>query len=246
MWEEILITDVTHMTSDVVCIAGINHKGITVRPLFKHPGIEDHYLRLRGQHLMRPRAVVEMNLEPIANCVIPHVEDCLWITPKKTKFLRYIDDQAFKSILKRQSKPNVVEIFGTEIHINKNIAPETGTNSLGTINPLSIQKFEYKIVKRGGVEIPDYRLSFVDWSGNIFESIKVNDLNLRCYVDFLHHHENFSMEEISAKLELDFQQSSICLRVGVTRPYEGWCWLQVTGIYTFPDYLKGKCFADFQ
>jgi hypothetical protein len=26
---------------------------------------------------------------------------------------------------------------------------------------------------------------------------------------------------------------------------ESWCYLQVNGIYTFPDYLEGKCFADF-
>ncbi|MDP2718658.1 MAG: DUF488 domain-containing protein [Dehalococcoidia bacterium] len=41
------------------------------------------------------------------------------------------------------------------------------------------------------------------------------------------------------------------LRLGLARPWkaEGGgiekCWLQVTGIHTFPDYLNGKCFADF-
>jgi len=33
--------------------------------------------------------------------------------------------------------------------------------------------------------------------------------------------------------------------IGLTRPYEGWCWLQVNGVYIFPDYLEGRCFADF-
>jgi hypothetical protein len=55
-----------------------------------------------------------------------------------------------------------------------------------------------------------------------------------------------STKQINAKLNAIFKNAEVWLRVGVTRPYEGWCWLQVTGIYTFPDYLNGKCFADFQ
>ena len=40
------------------------------------------------------------------------------------------------------------------------------------------------------------------------------------------------------------------LRIGLTRPrqlehYPETCWTQVTGGYTFPDYLEGKTFADF-
>jgi hypothetical protein len=40
------------------------------------------------------------------------------------------------------------------------------------------------------------------------------------------------------------------LRIGLARPrqlerYPEACWTQVTGVYTFPDYLEGKTFADF-
>ena len=40
------------------------------------------------------------------------------------------------------------------------------------------------------------------------------------------------------------------LRLGLTRPaevggYDETCWAQVTGVYTFPDYLGGKKFTDF-
>lgn len=39
----------------------------------------------------------------------------------------------------------------------------------------------------------------------------------------------------------------IYIRLGLTRPWGDpeVCWTQVTGIYTFPDYLEGKTFADF-
>ena len=42
----------------------------------------------------------------------------------------------------------------------------------------------------------------------------------------------------------------IYLRLGLTRPAEiggreETCWAQVTGVYTFPDYLGGRKFTDF-
>jgi len=43
----------------------------------------------------------------------------------------------------------------------------------------------------------------------------------------------------------------IYLRLGLARPFkksaadEPRCYLQVTGVHTFPDYLQGKTFADF-
>ena len=40
----------------------------------------------------------------------------------------------------------------------------------------------------------------------------------------------------------------VFLRLGLTRPWEEHpdrCQLQVNGVYTFPDYLDGRCFADF-
>ena len=39
----------------------------------------------------------------------------------------------------------------------------------------------------------------------------------------------------------------IYLRLGLTRPWGDpeYCWTQVTGIYTFPDYLEGSTFAHF-
>ena len=40
----------------------------------------------------------------------------------------------------------------------------------------------------------------------------------------------------------------VFLRLGLTRPWEEHpdrCLLQVNGVYTFPDYLDGRCFANF-
>jgi hypothetical protein len=44
----------------------------------------------------------------------------------------------------------------------------------------------------------------------------------------------------------------VYLRIGLARHWhpdheqpKNRCYLQITGVYTFPDYLGGRCFADF-
>ncbi|MGI6627904.1 MAG: hypothetical protein ACOX4K_06115 [Bacillota bacterium] len=40
----------------------------------------------------------------------------------------------------------------------------------------------------------------------------------------------------------------VFFRIGLARGWSRYpdrCYLQITGVYTFPDYLDGKCFADF-
>lgn len=42
--------------------------------------------------------------------------------------------------------------------------------------------------------------------------------------------------------------SQVYLRIGLARGWKKYpdrCFLQITGVYTFPDYLDGKIFADF-
>jgi hypothetical protein len=44
------------------------------------------------------------------------------------------------------------------------------------------------------------------------------------------------------------QETTTLLRIGLARLWEKFpdrCYLQITGIYTFPDYLRGRTFTDF-
>ena len=58
MWQEIIITDLTQMSGDRVCIAGIDHKGNNIRPNLPPPGIYHRHLYQKKQVIIRPRAVV--------------------------------------------------------------------------------------------------------------------------------------------------------------------------------------------
>jgi hypothetical protein len=55
--------------------------------------------------------------------------------------------------------------------------------------------------------------------------------------------------DIAATLTQQLKKCSGYLRVGLSRGWKkfpGRCFLQVTAIHTFPDYLHGRTFADFR
>ena len=92
------------------------------------------------------------------------------------------------------------------------------------------------------------RLDFTDASGDTHHGFPVNDLALRgMYFLLAAQHQ----APASALLKSLQEASRTYLRIGLARPatvggYPEACWVQVTGVYTFPDYLGGRIWADFQ
>jgi len=253
MWRELIITDVTRMSGDKVCVAGVDKKGNVVRPLLPYPhAICEADLYDSDTVLIRPRAVLNMFVEPEPECELPHSEDHLWINTNQVELLRYANDDTWKIVLERTASPSVNEIFQTPLHKNKKTTPGDGMRSLGTIRPTSIDKFGYYHLKLGETETDKYRLAFTDDAGTSFTDLPITDLSLRAYVDYLRVKGHLHPKKIRMMIEKKLAESEVWLRLGLTRPYQKseidrkWCYLQVTGIYTFPDYLEGKCFADFR
>ena len=79
----------------------------------------------------------------------------------------------------------------------------------------------------------------------------VNDLAFRSYVQDIMERLDDNVEGTEkAKLDALMSAERVYLRIGLARPeqlgdYPVTCWAQVTGVYTFPDYLGGRTFADF-
>ncbi len=251
MQHDILITDLTQMRRNNFCIAGVTPKGVTVRPDISHNTIQEKHLIRNNQPIIRPRAVLRMDLQSKSSWDAPHTEDRDWINPDETEFLRLATEQAWKIALQRTLYESVHEIFETELYDNKRIEPGTGVRSLGTIRSESVDGFIYQpdMFERGKYR---YRLSFTQADGQCFEDLPITDLALRYYADYLRLHDKISCDDIQAMLLSSFQTTEIWLRLGLTRPFQkkrdddSWCYLQVNGIYTFPDYLEGRCFADFR
>jgi hypothetical protein len=79
--------------------------------------------------------------------------------------------------------------------------------------------------------------------------LPVTDLAFQCHLNRLRLGDGHSPEHVANRLHGALRAAeAVYLRIGHTRPtwstYPGHCFLQVTGVYSFPDYLGGRTFAD--
>lgn len=243
MWQDILITDLTQMAGDRVCIAGLNYDLQSIRP---HPSFGEITSRhlVHSKFVVRPRAVVQVFLTAKDDNVAPHVEDHRWDIDTGIKYLRFANEDNWKSVLTRTTASSVTDIFETGFDHNKNILPDRAKRSLGTLKPKSISRLEYQVLEQHNHKQAFY-MSFVDASDTHYDHIPVTDLALRrLIVSEIRSGE--STKEVCYKLLQQWNEADVWLRLGLGRPWEGRCWLQVNGVYTFPDYLGGRCFNDFE
>jgi len=240
----LIITDVTRMHGDYVCVAGLTEGGECIRPVFSYGQIPEKWLYEDGWNIIHPFSWVEFEAlrkrpDP------PHSEDVL-VTEKKQKVDISTDMERMR-FLQDFASPNVESIFDAEIQhsIGSFVREGEGKRSLGTIQVKNVHDFFYGY--RYGSW--DYRITFTDRQNQEY-SLKVTDLSLRYYCDHLRDENGMSPDKISATLKKKLASSRVFLRIGLARPtwdkYPHCCFLQITGVYTFPDYLDGRCFADFK
>ncbi|HHY87799.1 MAG TPA: hypothetical protein GYA06_02595 [Chloroflexi bacterium] len=251
MTTTLIITDVTRMNNQRVCVAAVTMDGQAIRPILPNKGeIQEIWLYQHNEAVIRPFARVGLNLLRPNPCP-PHTEDWL-MDPKFKRFDGLLDEEDRERILEQMTVPCVKEMFHAEIH-----KPEQGRGhyvqlgegklSLGTLRPQSIQFVRlYKF--KGELK---YRLTFVDSTGAVY-NLPVTDLSYRYYLDHLRTSQGLRFGQIGFKLYKELNQARTYLRIGLTRGHhpdenqpKNRCYLQVTGVYTFPDYLEGRCFADF-
>ena len=124
--------------------------------------------------------------------------------------------------------------------------PEANTRSLGTVAGARVHD----------VRIDDshdrrqFRLDFADTTGREYPGLPINDLAFRNGMQKSIEMLGEEGEAEERALRAVSSKERIYLRIGLSRPeqlgdHPLTCWSQVTGIYTFPDYLEGKTFADF-
>ena len=241
MKKAIVITDLTRMYEGRVCIAGYDKDGRCIRPVLPPPGISENSLFKQGRPIIFPFAWVEFDLlNPIPQP--PHTEDHHFIagSPQLLKI-----ETNRQSILDRSIFENVSAIFEQPIHSDFGfyIMDCQGPRSLGTIRPTNIIKVLYE---QGLEGVWDYRIVFMDSEGTIYR-LKITDLTWHYYCDSLRG-EDSDPAKIASGLTAILKSSMVYLRVGLARGWKKFpdrCYLQITGIFTFPDFLKGKTFADF-
>jgi len=240
-----IITDVTRMSSPRVCVFGYWMDLTPVRPtLAGRAAITEALLTRQARAPVRPFSIVELDFVA-PNAHAPHTED--WtVEPHHWQLVTgRIADEDAEMLLQHVLDPDVAAIFGTSIFTDHGwyVLQGEGHRSIGTVRPSSICSVLYGVSPHDASW--DYRITFEDQSGARYR-LRVTDLAFRRYCND-GRLKGEPPEVVSAALHRLLQQAEVYLRIGLARGrarYPDRCYLQITGVHTFPDYLGGRCFAD--
>jgi len=226
--ENIIITDLTHFDNkDIVCTAGISTvTGQCIRPMPYLPIRECERLKIL------PGAILSGEFEIPADISHPHTEDR---NHKKLKYLGPCSPDQFKEILYNSLSDSVSSGFGIGLAFKQKHIPveHAIAHSIITIKilPQSVKIIEDSY-KKGRI-----RFNFTDNDGARYWFWSITDLGFYKYA--LEH-----ITELDSINDFIHSQGEVYLRVGLTRAHTSpdgryGYWLQINGIYTFPDYHKG-------
>jgi hypothetical protein len=225
---EIIITDLTRFSrQDIVCIAGINPKtNECIRPL-------PYLLTSECRRLnILPGAILEGNFTS-RPCSEPHTEDKSY--HDQLSFKGPCSTKEFKAILKATESPNVQEGFSIQIPFGQKHIPSTSPPQKSIIT-ISVHPKMISIVP-DTYNFGKIKVIFTDRSGYEFRYLSITDLGFYNYAE-KNKSDNFA--NLNNFIHL---QSQVFVRVGLSREYKSQdgrngFWLQVNGIYMFPEYLE--------
>jgi len=242
MISKLVITDLTRMQGGRVCIAGYDTEDHRcIRPTLPPPGIPENILYKSNKVVVHPFAEIELELlKPDSQP--PHTEDYRF-NPYSIHYLNTIRDR--QAVLEWSLFDSVTSLFEQPIYtdVGYSVMDCQGPRSLGTIRPQTIISVIYEPSYEGAW---DYRLHFVDESGEAYR-LKITDLTWQYYCQSLRG-PTAEPKIIADELTNRLRNSKVYLRIGLARGWKKFpdrCFLQITGVYNFPDYLDGRIFADF-
>ncbi len=220
---EIVITDLTRFSNPkIVCIAGINPAtNECIRPL--------PYIKLSECKRLNilPGNIIDGDFSKSVNAENPHSED---FTYSKLKRIRICESDEFEDVLETNLSKSISEGFGYTFPEKGKVIPNDSKPSKSIIT-LKINTNNIEIVKDGFKE-GNIRLHLLDNDGKRFSFLSITDLGFYKYA--MKHYYDANFPNIINNFIR--QQDTVYLRVGLGREYQGGFWLQVNGIYTFPNY----------
>lgn len=239
------VSDITRMREPYICVAGITNNGETIRPLFRQDRIHQDWCFQNGTNI-RQFTRITLNLldhDPHP----PHTED--WHADMDSlEIIGDVTEEKKLIILGKICDASLASIFGAEIRSDQGqqavyIHTGEGDRSLGTVQPRRLFDFKYRCYERGW----DYRVSFFDGNDEFYK-LKIVDLTFQAFID----HQRICCQKSSEEIEEFVNQKifsgrNIYIRIGLARGWADYptrCYLQITGIHTFPDYLDHRCFHD--
>ena len=227
---EVIITDLTRFSSNEnVCTAAIDVKtGECLRPM---PYLKSAKCEELGIH---PGAILKGDLNFQLNNSNPHIEDANY---NGLNFHGACTGEKFKELLESSLSNSVSEGFGVSFSVGQKHIPhdQKANCSIITIkinpNQLRIHEDQFKPGK--------IKASFTDNNGDSYNYLSITD---RGFHDYAKNHQNDGrLHEVTSLID---QQDEVYLRVGLGRIFKvqdgrNGYWLQVNGIYTYPNFHDG-------
>lgn len=223
----VIVTDLTRFSKkENVCTAVIDlSTGECIRPMPYFKGDVCEKLNLQ------PGAILKGNLTIKKDASNPHIEDANY---SKLTFEGPSTSEQFKTVLNNSLSPSVSDGFGVNFSDGQKHIPidEVANCSIITINvspgDISIHEDQYKPGK--------IKVTVTDQAGHQFRYLAITDLGFYDYA--MKHQNDGKLQEIQNFVS---SQQEIFLRIGLSREFQvpdgkNGYWLQVNGIYTFPDY----------
>lgn len=236
----LVITDLTRMQHGNVCICGYDKEHACIRPILLN-GIPEKSLVKEGKPVIFPFALVEFDfLSPRPEA--PHTEDYFYLSNSPVFIQRVANSQ---KVLDWSVFETVEDLFEQPVltDVGFSVMDSQGPRSVGTIRPKTIQNIIYESGPDGTW---DYRIEFKDSSDASYR-LKITDLTWHYYCNS-QRGQFSSPDALAGQMAKMLQDKNVYLRIGLSRGWKKFpdrCFLQLNGIYTFPDYLDGKTFADF-
>jgi hypothetical protein len=223
---ELLILDLTEMSGQNVCIAGIDLKSFEQVRLSSPTPTRTTVRSLGG---LRPGDVMAIDCDYERKRVKPHIEDARWnrLTARKVRTLLHAEidaivrQTAFSSIGDAFGEPSVRGARG-----NHAWSAERGARSLASVIVTYVG-----IEQDGGLKP---RIDLVDGGGKHWHGIPLQDLQAKIHPDACASCDGAHLRNLIT----DFGAKGPAIaRVGLTRPFAAdatsvaACWLQVTNIF---------------
>jgi hypothetical protein len=220
---EAIITDVTRLQGDKVCIAAV-HGGSSIR--LHSPTPKEHWLRSIGG--LTPGDAVSLTWRVARRCHRPHLEDGDWNPALFTKVDRLPEDELVKR-LSANSFRSIKDAFGKPCFYSENgnaaFTPGKGSRSLASVPVSSVRAYPY----RDGVRV-DFADGRREWTMAPIEDLAVRHHQTQC---------SSCSSNLPNLLASEFEGTQAVLRVGLGRPFQAGdgataCYLQVNHIFLIP------------
>jgi len=226
MRQFIVITDLTRFSNPhLVCIAGIEPTtGQCIRPM--------PYLG-RAQYLalnLLPGSILLGEFSPVPNGINPHREDTHY---QHLESIGICHTAVFKSLLENDLSDSIATGFDIAGHHRYIPLQHQIIRSIITIkvNPHHVQ------IVKNSYRLNSGRLKLHDPSGEEEFYFSITDLGFHRLIET--HLKQNNLHKLNSFIH---EQSEMYLRIGLSRAWqkpdtdEHGFWLQVNGIYTFPNY----------